>query len=74
MTHTHRLFGAERGASGQAIYSSATYGLGSVIGMVGSGLLSDRLPIPGLFAVASGVAFVGALVALAAWRRPRHTP
>jgi hypothetical protein len=42
--------------------------------MVGSGLLSDRLPIPGLFAVASGVAFIGALVALAAWRRPRHTP
>lgn len=74
VTHTHRLFGAERGASGQAIYSSATYGLGSVIGMVGSGLLSDRLPIPGLFAVASGVAFAGAFVALAAWRRPQHTP
>jgi PPP family 3-phenylpropionic acid transporter len=73
VTYTHRLFGKERGASGQAIYSSATYGLGSVVGMIGSGLLSDRLPIPGLFAVASGVAFAGALAALGAWRRPDHT-
>ena len=69
VTHTHRLFGAERGASGQAIYSSATYGLGGVVGMVGSGLLSDRLPIAGLFAVASGVALSGALAAFGAWRR-----
>lgn len=73
VTHTHRLFGPERGASGQAIYSSATYGLGSVVGMVGSGLLSDQLPVPGLFAVASGVALSGALAALGAWRRPLHS-
>lgn len=70
VTHTHRLFGKERGASGQAIYSSATYGLGSVVGMIGSGLLSDKMPISGLFAVASGVAFAGALAAIGAWRRP----
>jgi len=41
--------------------------------MVGSGLLSDRLPVPGLFAVASGVALSGALAALGAWRRPLHS-
>jgi PPP family 3-phenylpropionic acid transporter len=74
VTHTHRLFGREHGASGQAIYSSATYGLGSVAGMIGGGLLSGGLPFEALFAVASGVAFAGALVAALARRRPAHTP
>ena len=69
VTHTHRLFGEERAASGQAIYSSATYGLGNVIGMILSGVLVDRLTIPGLFGIASGVALLGALLALGAARR-----
>jgi PPP family 3-phenylpropionic acid transporter len=69
VTHTHRLFGKERGASGQAIYSAATYGLGNVLGMVLSGIESDRLGFQGLFGVAAGVALLGAILVPAAMVR-----
>jgi PPP family 3-phenylpropionic acid transporter len=70
VTHTHRLFGEDRRASGQAIYSSATFGLGNVLGMFLSGFFYDRLGIPGLFVAGTGIALLGALfvVGAARWR------
>jgi MFS transporter, PPP family, 3-phenylpropionic acid transporter len=60
--HTFREFGPSRGATGQAIYSSVTYGLGSILGMVGSGLLRDRIGTQALFALAAATAALGALL------------
>ncbi len=70
VTHTHRLFGADHRASGQAIYSSATYGVGNVVGMLGSGLLYDRIASSTLFAAASWTALAGAGLLFAVSRRP----
>lgn len=69
VTHTHRLFGEARRASGQAIYSSATFGLGNVFGMVLSGVFHGRLGVPGLFWAATVVAILGALFVFLAGRR-----
>jgi MFS transporter, PPP family, 3-phenylpropionic acid transporter len=69
VTHAHDLFGPGRRASGQAIYSSLTYGVGNVIGMFLSGLLYERAGMRGLFAAACGVALLGAVLVLAASRR-----
>jgi PPP family 3-phenylpropionic acid transporter len=60
--HTFDEFGRARSATGQAIYSSATYGLGSILGMVGSGLLRDLIGTPALFLVASATAAAGGLL------------
>jgi PPP family 3-phenylpropionic acid transporter len=70
VTHAHRLFGADRRASGQAIYGSATYGAGNVLGMLLSGALRDRAGMAGLFTGAAWVAVAGAFLVLAAARRP----
>jgi PPP family 3-phenylpropionic acid transporter len=69
VTHTHRLFGEARRASGQAIYSSATFGLGNVLGMVLSGLFHARLGVPGLFWGAALTAVLGAIFVFLAGRR-----
>jgi 1,4-dihydroxy-6-naphthoate synthase len=69
VTHTHRLFGAARRASGQAIYSAATYGVGNVVGMVLSGLFYDRAGAGALFAGASWVALAGCVLVLGATGR-----
>ncbi len=69
VTHTHRLFGEARRASGQAIYSSATFGLGNVFGMVLSGLFHARLGVPGLFWAAALTAVLGAIFVFLAGRR-----
>lgn len=69
VTHVHRLFGEEHGAGGQALYASATYGLGNVLGMVLSGALVDRVGIHPVFAGAAGLALVGASLMAAAGRR-----
>lgn len=76
VTHTHRLFGEERRASGQAIYGSATYGAGNVLGMLLSGVLRDRAGMDGLFMGAAWLALTGAFLVLAAARRggPRVAP
>jgi PPP family 3-phenylpropionic acid transporter len=60
VTWTHRLFGGTLGASGQGIYGAATYGLGNVLGMIGSGWLYGAVPLTRLFACAAGVAVAGA--------------
>jgi MFS transporter, PPP family, 3-phenylpropionic acid transporter len=70
VTHTYTVFGRERSATGQAIFSSMTYGVGNILGMVGSGLLWEPLGTPALFATASAMAFVAtALMAPLAWPR-----
>jgi PPP family 3-phenylpropionic acid transporter len=69
VTHTHRLFGETRRASGQAIYGSATYGAGNILGMLGSGFLYERGAVSALFERASWVALVGGLLVIAAARR-----
>jgi PPP family 3-phenylpropionic acid transporter len=69
VTHTHRLFGEDRRASGQAIYGSATYGAGNVLGMLGSGLLYERSAVSALFARASWVALLGGFLVIVAARR-----
>ncbi len=67
VTHTHRLFGAGRRSSGQAIYGSATYGAGNVLGMLASGLLHDRVGMAVLFqGAAIGALACALLIALAA--------
>jgi PPP family 3-phenylpropionic acid transporter len=72
VTHTHRIFGAGRRASGQAIYGSAAYGAGNILGMLGSGLLLDRLGFQGLFAAAAWVALAGAALVIPLERRRRR--
>jgi MFS transporter, PPP family, 3-phenylpropionic acid transporter len=68
ITHTYVVFGKERSATGQAIFSSMTYGLGNIVGMVGSGLFQEILGTPTLFAGASAMAFVATcLMAPLAW-------
>lgn len=74
VTHTWEVFGRDRSATGQAIYSSATYGLGNILGMVGSGLLKDRLRMPSLFAAGAVAAVLGALLMLPLARRARIIP
>ncbi|MEE9291983.1 MAG: MFS transporter [Acidobacteriota bacterium] len=69
VTHTHRLFGEAQRASGQAIYSSATFGLGNVLGMVLSGVFHARLGVPGLFWGAALTAVLGAIFVFLAGRR-----
>lgn len=61
VTHTHRLFGPRRSATGQAMFSSVTYGLGNILGMVGSGLLEGRFGTSALFAMASATALLGGI-------------
>jgi PPP family 3-phenylpropionic acid transporter len=69
ITHTYAVFGRERSATGQAIFSSMTYGLGNIVGMVGSGLFQEILGTPALFAGASAMAFIATcLMAALAWR------
>lgn len=69
VTHTHHLFGGERRASGQAVYGSATYGLGNMIGMFLSGVLYDRTTMANLFAGASATALLSGFLIVAAARR-----
>lgn len=69
VTHTHSLFGPRRSATGQAMFSSVTYGLGNILGMVGSGLLEGRFGTSALFAMASATALLGAIcMGMVDWR------
>lgn len=69
VTHIHRLFGEGHRSTAQAIYSSATYGVGNVLGMLLSGLLSESYTIPELFARAAWVALLGGVVVIGLTRR-----
>jgi predicted MFS family arabinose efflux permease len=68
VTHTHHLFGPRRRASGQAIYVSAAYGIGNILGMLSSGVLFDRTTMPVLFAGAAVVALAAGGSVIAAGR------
>ncbi len=72
VTHTHRIFGEDCRASGQAIYGSATYGAGSVLGMLLSGLMYDRTSAATLFTGAAWIALLGGFLLAAAARRERR--
>lgn len=74
VTHTHRLFGEERRSSGQAVYGSATYGVGNAIGMFASGILYDRTTMFTLFAGASATALASGCLVMEAARRGRRGP
>jgi PPP family 3-phenylpropionic acid transporter len=74
VTHTHRLFGEERRSSGQAVYGSATYGVGNAIGMFASGILYDRTTMFTLFAGASATALASGYLVMEAARRGRRGP
>jgi MFS transporter, PPP family, 3-phenylpropionic acid transporter len=69
VTHTHRLFGEEHRSSGQAVYSSAAYGLGNMLGMFLSGVLYDRTTMANLFAGASATALLSGFLVVAAARK-----
>jgi PPP family 3-phenylpropionic acid transporter len=69
VTHTHHLFGGRRRSSGQAVFSSATYGLGNMIGMFVSGVLYDRTAMANLFAGASATALLSGFLVVAAARK-----
>lgn len=74
VTHTHHLFGDRRRASGQAIYVTAAYGIGNVLGMFSSGVLYDRTSMSVLFAGAAIVALLAAGSVAAAGRSGRIAP
>ena len=74
VTHTHHLFGDRRRASGQAIYVTAAYGIGNVLGMFSSGILYDRTSMSVLFAGAAVVALLAAGSVAAAGRSGRIAP
>jgi len=76
VTHTYMIFGRERSATGQAIFSSMTYGVGNIVGMVGSGLFQEIIGTPALFAGASVIALVATgLMAPLAWsEKPPEPP
>lgn len=71
ITATHRIFPEELRSSGQAIYGSLTYGIGSVMGSMLAGLLYKPAGPFLLFGVCAFIALAGAaLVGRAARRIP----
>jgi len=65
---THDLFPADLRASGQAVYSGLTFGLGSVIGSMLAGALFDVTGAYGLYAICAGIAVLGGVLMIAAGR------
>lgn len=69
VTATRRIFPDDLRASGQAVYSGTTFGLGSVAGAMTAGALYETVGPFGLFGVSAAVALAGAgLMARAASR------
>ncbi len=66
---TGKIFPAELRASGQAVYSGLTYGLGNVAGAVTAGVLYGTTGPFGLFAISSLIALAGAGLMAQATRR-----
>ncbi len=66
---TRRIFPGELRASGQAVYSGVTYGLGNVAGAVTSGILYERTGPFALFALSAVIALAGAALIVRATRR-----
>jgi len=59
---TQRIFPDDLRASGQAVYSGTTFGLGSVGGAILAGLLYDAIGPFGLFGVSAIIALAGAIL------------
>ena len=60
VTATQRIFPADLRASGQAVYSGTTFGIGSVAGAVMAGALHDIVGPFGLFGLSALIALAGA--------------
>jgi len=58
----HRRFRAGDRATGQALYSGLTYGLGIFCGTLGAGLLAERIGLPSLFGISAATSLVALLV------------
>jgi PPP family 3-phenylpropionic acid transporter len=69
VTATHRIFPEDLRASGQAIYSGLTFGLGTVLGAMTAGALYDVIGPFRLYAVSALVALAGAVLMGRATRR-----
>ena len=59
----HRYFPGKLQGRGQALYASLSFGAGGAVGSLGSGFAWGSLGAPASFAIASGVALAGMLVA-----------
>jgi PPP family 3-phenylpropionic acid transporter len=62
VTYTYQVFPPRYRASGQSLYSSASFGLGLVIGLAGNGLLYEPLGPKGLFLASGGIALAALLL------------
>jgi len=62
VTATHRIFPEDLRASGQAVYSGLTYGVGTVAGSLVAGWLFGVIGAFRLFAVSALIALAGALL------------
>jgi PPP family 3-phenylpropionic acid transporter len=58
----HRRFPPEDRATGQALYSGLTYGLGIFCGTLGAGLLAERVGLSSLFGISAATSLVALLV------------
>jgi MFS transporter, PPP family, 3-phenylpropionic acid transporter len=72
--HTHRLFPPALRSSGQSLYSSLTYGLGSLVGFFGSAGLVDRIGIRSLFGLSAALALLALLLSLRLWSGDAASP
>ncbi len=66
----HRYFGARHAGKGQALYSSASFGAGSAVGALLSGVLWDAAGPVTAYAVAAWVAALCLLIVYAGFREP----
>ena len=64
VTHTDNVFPAELKASGQALYSSLSFGLGGAIGLLGNGILFDSMGAPFLFFMSAVVSIIAVILSL----------
>ena len=68
-------FGPARRATGQAMYSGITYGLGIFAGTLASGFLAAPIGLPGLYRASAAIALAAMLVlGGTASRGPRNNP
>lgn len=71
LREVHRRFPPGRRATGQALYSGLTYGLGTLVGTLAAGRLAEAIGLPGLFLVSAATAAAG-LAVLTGSIRPRR--
>lgn len=68
--YVHRLVPREWRATGQALFSAAWFGAGSILGNAWAGWLYDRVGVQAMFGVNGALILVGALVAAVVLKGP----